>query len=69
MFYLWFIPLAICGGLVVLALYLRLQDRARRAAGNEARSPLDLAQELERQEEAAEQQTSIQPPPEKKKAA
>ena len=67
MFYLWFIPLAICAGLIVLGLYLRLRRQARKAV-NKAKSPLDLAQEMEREEEAAEQQKSIQDQ-EKKKAA
>ena len=65
MFYLWLIPLAASGSLVVFGLYMLLRGRARRAAGNEAKSPLDLAQEMERQEEAADQQKRCQ----EKKAA
>ena len=61
MFYFWFIPLAICGSLLILGLYLRFRRRAQRASRHEAKSPLDLAQEMERREDAAER--------EKKKAA
>ena len=68
MFYLWFIPSAICGGLVVFGLYLQLRGQARRTRGKEAKSPLDLAQEMEREEEAAEHRAEIQEQ-EKKKAA
>ena len=68
MFYFWLIPLVLCGGLLVLGLYLRVRRQVRRATGNEAKSPLDLAQEMERQEEEAEQQKNIQDQ-EKKKAA
>ena len=68
MFYLWLIPLAICGGFVVLGLYLRLRGQARRPTGNEAKSPLDLAKEMERQEEIAEQQKNEQDQGKKKAA-
>ena len=68
MFYFWLIPLAVCGGFIVLGLYLRLRRRARRAEGKQASSPLDLAQEMERQEEAAEHEKNIQQQ-DKKKAA
>lgn len=68
MFYFWFIPLAIVGALVVLALYLRLKRRARRAAGNEAKSPLAVAQEMERREDTVERASGPQQP-ERKRAA